>query len=280
MVSSAQFVWRHIWVLRLINALEKNPQTLLSCIYQGWVRHRRLTPHSHEFCYNVFMLYVDLEEIGSLLTISRLLSPSRFSPLRFVRSDFHGPAHLSISAAIIATVKAATGNCPQGRIMMLANWRLFGVNLNPLTTYYCFDQTNTYVEYVVAEVNNTPWDQRHSYVLTCVPKRAKQQLEFVKMFHVSPFNPLHMQYRWVSTQPDKTLLIHIENWRQEQKIMDATLQLSRLEFTAENLRKTLIRFPWMTVKVVLAIYWQAFKLWSKKIPYYPHAKKNIIQGEN
>jgi DUF1365 family protein len=94
------------------------------------------------------------------------------------------------------------------------------------------------------------------------------------MFHVSPFNELAMRYDWVSTSPADSLLIHIENWRREsageERVMDATMTLAREPLTRRNMRNVLIRYPFMTVKVIGAIYWQALKLWFKKVPFVGH----------
>jgi uncharacterized protein len=256
-----------------------------AAIYAGWLRHRRFLPKGHAFKYQVFMFYVDVARISDVVSLSRCLGFSRWSLVRFCRRDFHGDPSQSLYEAVANTVQAALGKRPQGRITVLANWRLLGFNMNPLTTYYCFDASNTRVEAIVAEVNNTPWDERHAYVLACDPSSTKQQLVFDKCFQVSPFNPLEMQYRWVSTAPDEHLLIHIENWQtegaQERKVMDATLQLQAQEFSAKNLRRVLLAFPGMTFKVIAAIYWHALRLWLKGVPFvgYRDNKSLLTEGK-
>ncbi len=215
------------------------------------------------------MLLVDLQELEAVLKISRLLSRSLFAVLRYKREDFHQPSNLSIREAITQTVQRETGCTPAGRIAVLANWRFLGFQINPMTTYYCWDVTNSFVEFVVAEVTNTPWKERHAYVLRAEPGQEKLQCCFNKTFYVSPFNPVAMEYRWLSTPPAERLMIHIENWQTE-KVMDATLMLDRKTLDAKNLQSAAIRFPLITVKVVWLIYWQALKLWYKKVPYHQH----------
>lgn len=258
---------------------------LASAIYSGKVRHRRFSPKHHAFEYDVFMMYIDTDEIETIFSMSPFWSLKNFSPVQFKRSDFHinsTHAHLnatdektpSIEKSVRDTVEQKTGQRPTGPIRMLVNLRYWGVNMNPLSTYYCFDNTENLVA-ILAEVHNTPWNERHAYVLTSEEFSRKQKVEFSKEFHVSPFNPLSMDYHWHSTTPDKTLAIHLENWQNDKKVMDATMTLTREALTAKSMNFILIRFPWMTVKIISAIYWQAVKLWWKGLPIFDHPKQDM-----
>lgn len=248
-----------------------------SAIYSGKLRHRRFFPKSHEFAYDVFMMYLDTSEIETIFSLSPWWSLSRFAPVQYRRSDFHVDAqhysanHLpGVDESVRNTVEAATGCRPTGPIRMLVNLRYWGFNMNPLSTYYCFDSNDKKVTAILAEVNNTPWNERHAYVLTGDDFSRRQQIRFTKKFHVSPFNPIDMDYQWISTTPDETLSLHLENWKHNEKVMDATLTLRRESINQRSLNKILIRFPWMTVKVISAIYWQALRLWWKGVPVYDH----------
>lgn len=250
---------------------------LHSCLYQGWVRHRRFTPVPHEFRYRVFMMYLDLQELEQVQGISPWWSDKWYAPARFKRADFHGDARETLLSSVRRTIKSQTGEDADGPVRMLANWRYFGYNMNPLCTYYCFDPSGTRLEFILAEVNNTPWGEAHPYLLRCDPERSRQFFSFDKTFHVSPFNALAMRYRWWSTQPDKSLAIHIENRRTAagdsrplERVMDATLVLERTVLDASAMRSALIHYPLMTVKIVSAIYWQALRLWMKKVPFVCH----------
>jgi uncharacterized protein len=245
---------------------------LNSALYSGWVRHRRMSPKSHSFRYQVFMVYLDLDELELVFELSPFWSAHRWAPARFKRNDFHGNPKLSLRQAIVETIKLNTGRTHRGPIRVLANLRYFGFIMNPLTTYYCFDPSGSYLEFIVAEVNNTPWGEKHAYVLSCSPEQQKHEFDFAKTFHVSPFNPLTMEYRWLSTTPDKKLLIHLENWQANVKVSDATLHLQRQSINARSMNLALIRYPFMTVKVIASIYWQALRLWFKGVPYFAHPK--------
>lgn len=256
--------------------------TFASAIYTGTVRHRRFFPKAHDFQYQVFMTYLDTNEIAQVFSLSPFWSLTRFAPAQFKRSDFHVNLNLvnesssndlpGIDESVRRTVFEKSGVKLTGPIRMLVNLRYWGINMNPLSTYYCFDNTGEKIVAILAEVHNTPWNQRHTYVLTGNELTHKQQFEFSKEFHVSPYNPLHMNYRWQSTTPAALIAIHLENWQSDKKIMDATLTLRREEISSPALNKILIRFPWMTVKVLAAIYWQALKLWWKGVPFFSHPK--------
>ncbi len=245
-----------------------------SAIYVGRVRHRRMIPKQNNFAYRVFMMYLDLEEVDAVLKLSRWWSKAKFALARFKRDDFHGDASLSIDQAVRNTVEERTGIIPQGPIRMLVNLRYFGYNMNPLSTYYCFAEDGLTLTHIVAEVHNTPWGQRHAYVLSVDSDERTFKAHFEKCFHVSPFNPVNMQYYWRSTTPAEKLAIHIENWQDQQKVMDATISLERQKVSAQSLNKIIVQFPFMTVKVIGAIYWQALRLWLKRVPYFsnPHCK--------
>lgn len=247
-----------------------------SCFYSGWVRHRRFSPRDNAFRYKVFMVYLDLDELDDVLALSPWWSNRPFRPAQFRREDFHGDPSIPLVDAIKKTVSELTGKTPQGPIRLLANWRYFGYNMNPLCTYYCYAPDGTTLETILAEVTNTPWGESHPYALQCAPGDIKHTFSFNKVFHVSPFNEIAMRYRWNSTTPGDSVLIHIENWQQSasaenlQQVMDATLVLEREAMTSRTMRNILIRYPFMTVKVISAIYWQALKLWCKRVPFVSH----------
>ena len=216
------------------------------------------------------MMYLDLDELHAVFALSPLWGRQRFALAKFKRRDFLGAGESDLKTAVLNCVTQALGKTPKGPVRMLANLRYFGYSVNPLTTYYCFDETGERVEAIVAEVNNTPWNERHAYVL---PANGVDHFHFTfdKEFHVSPFNPLAMTYHWFSNTPGDHLAIHLENWGQGNKIMDATLSLRSSPITAKKMNHLLIAYPFMTVKVIAAIYWQAVKLLLKRTPFYSHS---------
>jgi len=240
-----------------------------SAIYQGVLRHRRFQPRAHRFSYRVFMMYLDLDELDQVLAMSPLWSRGRFRPARFQRSDFLGDPEVPLKQAVCDTIYAQTGIRHEGSVRLLANLRYFGFNINPIACYYCFDAQES-LRFVVAEVTNTPWGERQSYVLRCDPKQSYQRIQFNKQMHVSPFNPMEMKYHWCNNRPGKMLTLHLETERENEIHVDATMALKRREIDSAALASVLLQYPWMTAKVAFSIYWQALRLWWKRNPIYDH----------
>ena len=248
-----------------------------SAVYSGWVRHRRFEPSQHEFRYRLFLMYLDLSELPSLFDPFWCWSARRPALARFKRSDYHiqhgGDPDTSLEAAVRATVARETGSVPKGPIRVLTHLRYFGHIFNPVSFYYCFDAAGEQVETVLAEITNTPWKERHAYVLPAasgIRTGEVMRFQFGKTFHVSPFWPMDMHYDWRLSEPAERLHIHMENWREERRAFDATMSLQRHAFSSASLGRALACHPLITAKVTTAIYWQALRLWVKRTPFFTH----------
>lgn len=244
---------------------------LNSSIYVGQVRHRRLEPLLHQFRYSLYMVLLDLDELDELFRGRWIWSTRRFAPFSFRREDHLGPPEQPLKEAVMDLVEERIDKRPQGAVRILTNLRCWGYLMNPVSFYYCYDATNTHVEALVAEVNNTPWGERYCYVLDCSqsPTDTHQEVQ-PKVFHVSPFMEMNMQYHWTVTAPEDRLFVRIENYDNQHKLFEADLHLNRKPFTSWSLFCVGLEHPWMTAKVVAAIYWNALKLWWKGVKYVPH----------
>jgi DUF1365 family protein len=246
---------------------------MYSAIYQGKVRHHRTTPVEHRFSYSMFMMYLDLAELPTVFSDSRLFSATRRATARFCREDHLGDPSMPLDQAVRDLVESTTGSRPVGPIRLLTHLRYFGYVFNPVSFYYCFDMTGTRLETIVAEVNNTPWGERHCYVLGETDNLGKgetRRFRPVKQMHVSPFMAMDVAYDWQFQTPGNSLIVHMENLAEGNKLFDATLVLHRREISSSSLARVLAAFPWMTLKVIAAIHWQALRLWLKRCPVHQH----------
>jgi DUF1365 family protein len=256
-----------------------------SAIYRGSLRHRRLLPRPHDFRYPLFLMYLDLAELDTVFRGRWLWSTVRAAVARFDRRDHLGDPARPLDAAVRDLVQERTGRRPGGPIRLLTHLRYFGHCFNPVSFYYCFDAADSRVETIVAEVNNTPWGERHCYVLegAAVPgapagvdEPAGLRALTPKAMHVSPFMPMALNYAWRFSSPDARLVVHMQLLEDgevagaQRKVFDATLDLRRLPVTGLNLAGVLLRHPLMTLQVIVAIHWQALRLWFKRVPVHTH----------
>lgn len=250
-----------------------------SAVYVGTIRHRRHAPRAHAFSYRIFMMYLDLAELPSLFDGRWFWSARRPALAWFRRADYLGDPALPLDVAVRNLVLERTGVRPSGPIRLLTHVRYFGYAQNPVSLYYCFSTDGSAVETIVAEITNTPWGERHAYVMPVAAAGTTwKSAELTKAFHVSPFMPMDQAYAWHFTEPAERLHVHMENRTSGEKVFDATLDLERRPFAPRVLAGALARFPIMTVKVVLGIYWQALRLWLKSMPVYDHPKHRRTDG--
>mgnify|MGYP001812098502 CR=1 FL=1 len=227
-----------------------------SAIYEGQVRHRRMRPAGHEFVYRLFMVYLDLDELGSVFSRRWFWSTSRLALARFRREDHLGDPGVPLDHAVRELVAERTGRKPQGPIRLLTHLSYFGYCFNPVSFYYCFDEAGEAVETIVAEVNNTPWGEQHCYVLSDSADTAKgdyKRYSPAKKMHVSPFMSMDIDYDWRFSPPTDRLNVHMENASKGEKIFDATLKFKRAAITAGSLARVLIAYPLMTARIIIAI---------------------------
>lgn len=237
-----------------------------SAIYEGTVRHRRFAVRSYEFSHRLALAYLDLGELDTLLG-GRLLAP-RPGLVRFRRGDYLGDPTTDLAAAVRARVEGHTGSAPTGPIRVLTHLRTFGHCFNPVSFYYCFTAQEQ-LDAVVAEVTNTPWGERHAYVLHRTGDDQMLTGELAKRIHVSPFMSMQQSYLWRAATPSETLTVHISSSERGQRVFDASLALRRVPFTSANLARITARYPAATLRVLALIYSHAIALKLKGVPVHP-----------
>ncbi len=249
-----------------------------SAIYRGFVRHRRFTPRRHEFRYPLFMVFLRLDELDNLANRSWLFGTRPWHWARFRRGDYLGDAQVSLEAAVKQKIAAASGLTPeelQGDVYFYGHLRYLGFYFSPLNLYFLGQ--DGVMRYMVAEVSNTPWNERHYYVID-----LGNLAPHAKEFHVSPFNPMQQRYTWKVTPPGgnrRKSMVHLEVSQADEKapLFDATMVMKQRPLNHKSLLRVLLSTPAQTLSMVAGIYWQALRLYLKKVPLHAHPKRSATE---
>ncbi|HLX61403.1 MAG TPA: DUF1365 domain-containing protein [Planctomycetota bacterium] len=271
-----------------------------SALYEGWVRHRRFAPVRNDFRYSVYMTYLDLDELDHVFRKRLFWSTREFNLAWFKRDDYLTAFRRSgqpLCDAVRELVETRTGARPLGPIRLLTNLRHFGFGMNPVSFYYCFNPDGESLHSIIAEINNTPWNEQHDYVFACgygttrpltpdpSPPRGDgntrampHRFQFHKEFHVSPFIDMAVRYDWRFNTPGRRLAVHMIDHKPGGAFFDSTLLLTRREISTRSLASALARHPFITMKVFAAIYFQAARLWLKSCPIFTHPKWSSLEN--
>lgn len=247
-----------------------------SAIYSGCLEHHRRSPRPHRFSYRHRLFYLDLDEMDGLLDASWLWRRGAFWPVSFHRADYLGDRAVPLKRAVLDLVETRLGRRPEGPVRMLTHLRTFGYAFNPVTFYYCYAADGTTLEALAAEITNTPWNERHAYVIDA--DRNGAFAAFEKVFHVSPFFGMDQSYRWAFTLPGETLTVSMVNVEQGREVFSASLKMRRRPLTRASLASLIVRQPLAPLGVIGAIYWQALRLRLKGTPYFEHPSRTDARG--
>ena len=241
-----------------------------SCIYSGFDTHRRFKPKRHFFSYKTFSLLIDLNEVENLERKIKFFSYNKFNILSFYNVD-HGPRDGSClvkwTKKILAESKIDIGS---GTIKLLCFPRIFGYVFNPLSIFYCYDE-NLQLKAVLYEVKNT-FNEQHTYVFPTSPSSNLILHKCDKKFYVSPFIEMKTFYNFRLLKPGKIINIFIKQSDIDGALLIACQAGKQLELNSKNLFVQFLKHPLMSFKVILAIHFEAFRLWTKGIK---HVKKKV-----
>ncbi len=239
---------------------------LESAIYRGKVFHQRVVPKFHAFSYDIFLYWLKLSELNHIASSVKHFSMTseRRVLVNFKRNDYLGDPEQSLEQAVLSRMSDLHGSELHGDIFLLGQVRTFGLYFSPVNFYYLRNPQGVYT-HLLAEVSNTPWNQRHHYLVD-----LSEQKDSAKAFHVSPFNPIDMTYHWRISQPNENLRLQLI-CSKEKKHFEASIDMQRIALNSKTLKQTLLSIPSMTIKTVFGIYWQALKLFVKRVPIYTHS---------
>ncbi len=251
-----------------------------SCLYTGQVGHQRLTPVGNAFHYTLFFLYLDLAELETVFADRWLWSVERMNWAGFRREDHFRPASLPLDQAVRDEVERQLGRRPQGPIRLLTHLRYLGYCFNPISIYYCFAEDGQSLEAFLVEIHNTPWGEEYLRAFDGHTEHRDGEWHLFcldKEFHVSPFMPMDINYDWRFTTPAEQLAVRMTNLRQGDPVFRASLQLQRHALSGGSMAGALLRWPFMTAKVIAAIYWQALRLKLKGVTFCPHPEQPTVR---
>lgn len=247
-------------------------------IYSGQVMHHRMKPAEHRFSYSVFSLLLDLDQLGKARKLSRFFSVNRFNLLSFHEKD-HGKRGGSDLRRHIDTLLGKKSVKRPSRVLLLAYPRLLGYGFNPLSVYYAYDD-NDQLTAIVYEVRNT-FGGLHTYVLpieTGQMSNAGVRQSQSKEFYVSPFISMEQHYHFRMLPPGDAVRVRILETDAKGPLLSATFSGSGTPLTSRAIFRECVRVPFLSAKVILAIHWEAFKIWLKRVPFHPRPVERSSQG--
>ena len=264
---------------RTSNTLKDNgpPPAGAASLYPGKVMHHRMKPREHRFSYSVFTLLLDLDQFEKAEKSSRWFSINRFNLLSFHERD-HGPRDGSNLRRHIETELVKKSVPRPSRILLLAYPRLLGYGFNPLSVYYAYDDHDR-LSAIVYEVRNT-FGGLHTYTLPVAQGQMSEagvRQNQRKEFYVSPFVSMDQEYHFRMLPPGETVRVRILEKDREGPLLSATFSGKGKPLTSAAILRECIRVPFLTMKVILAIHWEAFKIWLKRVPFHPQSAGNDRQ---
>ncbi len=242
----------------------------MHAIYQGTIAHTRFSSKLHRFTYKTNMLYLDLDELQSAFLGKLFWGYNKPNLASFYRSDFYGDKRKTIKNSIQSLLLNKINLHHKGKVFLLTTIRYFGFAFNPVSFYYCFDESSN-IQAIISHITNTPWNEKHVYVHDCRNKPSmSKKFEFDKDFHVSPFMPMNINYSWVFSPPKDFLYVSMDSYNNDKLIFNATLKMTKKAWSNFILNKILFLSLPMSIKSTVLIYFNALILFIKRAKFFPH----------
>ncbi len=252
---------------------------MTSSIYNGTVIHKRFKPKIHFFKYRVFSLLIDLDELDSLEKKISFFSYNSFNLISFFDKDHGDRDGSSLIEWVKKNLRENQINFDYIKIKLLCYPRILGYVFNPLSVFYVYDKSENLIS-ILYEVKNT-FGEQHTYIFK-VENNNLLQHNCSKKFHVSPFIEMNCNYFFKILKPAEKISVIIDQYQFDEKILYASQDGKRADFTSAELIKSYLKHPLMTFKIISAIHFEAFKLWAKGIKFVKKKLKikNNITFEN
>lgn len=248
----------------------------------GHVIHDRKLPKKHRFKYHMCWCVFDLDRLDDWFQSSKWWGHNRWSVAALYDQDYVSAEKRPIKAKLLSFIHKKSGIKFDGRVMLFTHPRFMGYGFNSVNFYFCYTQIQSNLElaYIVSEINNTPWGEKHLYLHDC-SKAEKTgdswSFEFDKRFHISPFMEMRMNYRWQFKLSAERIEVKMWIKKQADTLLTVVLDTKITPLVQNKLNRFVLRKPFQPLKMSVGIYWQAFKLWLKKIPFYSHPNSSTKQ---
>jgi DUF1365 family protein len=240
---------------------------LNSCLYECRLGHSRLKPKPHHFGFRLFMFYLDLDELPRLDQTLRLFKRNRAGVFSFFDADHLREGQNDVRKNLCVYLEKNGIQLGRGRVFLLTHARMFGYVFNPVSFYFCFDEGGEPL-CAVPEVNNT-FGEMKPFLLDRTSRRAGGfQKRVPKLFYVSPFMNLDVQFGFQLSIPSESVSIQIEDFEADEKIFHASLHGVRRPLTDASLAWFALKYPCLTLKIILAIHSQALRLFLKRVTFH------------
>ena len=236
-----------------------------SSIYNGTVIHKRFKPKSHFFKYSVFSLLIDLAELEQLDKNIKFFSYNKFNLISFFERDHGNRDGTSLIEWVKKNLDENEINSKDIRIKILCYPRIFGYVFNPLSVFFIYDKSEKLIS-ILYEVKNT-FGEQHTYIFKVKDNLNLFQHNCSKKFHVSPFIEMNCNYFFRILKPGEKMSVIIDQYQVNEKILYASQDGNRVDFNSKELLKSYLKHPLMTFKIISAIHFEAFKLWTKGIKF-------------
>ena len=240
-----------------------------SCIYNGIVTHTRFKPIRHNLRYKTFSLLLDLDEVEKLDKKLSIFSHNKFNIFSFYDKDHGDRDGSSLKTWVLSNLKKFNIHQNINTIKILCYPRIFGYVFNPLSIFYCYNNTN--LKAIFYEVKNT-FNEQHTYIFK-VNNNEKIDQKCKKKFYVSPFMDMETYYNFKLLEPDEKLSVYIKQTDTEGTVLTATQTGDKKELSLKQLILNFIKYPLMTIKIISSIHYEALLLWKKGAIYRKRDKK-------